>query len=627
MNAKILFCICIALAACNTNPPKHITNLSAYDQKDSLALAALFKIAMQMPSSSDSALMAAEKIGGKNAALLDMYTYGSARHSIQTGKLEKAKLVSQNGLIALGKDSVTILAGKYYNLLGSVHAIQNEQEEAARYYAKAIEIFEDAKELKQVAAIQFNLANLFLGRLEYQKAYEYSLSAESKWKALQDTVYLPICQGLLAVTSAKIGKQEEAMAYASAGLANSRKYQNNLGIVFAQYASADLELQSGNYRNALSILDTASLLAHKLNSFQLILAIKAAQVTGHLQLEQYPQAIKHGEEALQIAQSMGNEEIQYNLYKNLAKSYSGTGRFQKAFNFMEKADQLYSQKSNSKNQVIIQELLVKYETEKKSNQILLQQKELTRQREWIFGLAAFLILAVIGLIGYRNYNVQRNKIKSIEQERDLQLALTSGEEKERTRLAGELHDGIASNLVALTLKLEASQNYFYPNFEQMAILLRQTHKEVRFVAHNLSPIDFSQISVQKAIQEFCRLISSEQLPVNYYANFSENLLSVSSSLILYRTVQECIQNALKHAQASQIHVQCMEDKLRHQLTFSVEDNGVGFDLTEINDTGFSFLRKRISQIAATMNIESQKGRGTAVYIYLNYTPGISFHSI
>ncbi len=616
MKHFLLIFLGLFIASCHLKNSGPSYKRPGYDMKDSILIAVALQDALQHPEKKDSLINVASKSVKGNSTLIDIFHYGLSKLYIQTGKLAGADSIAKLGLKNIGLDSLNFNAGKYYNLLGSVHALKNEQEAAITNFSNAIKIFEHANDLKQVAAIQCNLANLFMGRLEYEKAYEYSLKASEKLKKLNDTLYLPICQGLLAVTSNKTGKNEVAKKYAAEGLAISKKYHNSMGIVFAQYAHAQIDLESGHPLEAIAQLDSALALAGKIHNFQLILAIKASLVTGNLHLKNYKEAISNGEEALQIAEAMGHSEIQYNLNKNLAKSYAGLGNFKKAFPLMEKAERIYSKKSNAKNQKIIQELLLKYEAKKKDNQILLQQKNLTRQRTWIFGLIVFLGMSILGLFAYRSYTMQQNKIKMHEKENAIQMAISNGEEKERLRLAGELHDGMASNLVALKVKLEDAKYKDDAGHQQMLLLLQQVHKEVRSIAHNLSPIDFTVVPVQNAIENFCQSISTPTLPVTFYTNSKENLLKNTSSLIVYRTVQECIQNAVKHAEATTINAQCLINAEKQKVMITIEDNGKGFELDGKMQTAFLNLKKRIQQIGGELEIESQPGVGTSLFIHI-----------
>lgn len=616
MKNFLLILLGLCIVSCHLKNNGSSYKRPGYNIKDSVLIAVALQHALQYPAKRDTLINVASKAGKGNSTLIDIFHYGLSKLYIQTGKLGEADSIAKLGLKNLGPDSLNFNAGKYYNLLGSVHALKNEQEAAITNFSNAIKIFEHANDLKQVAAIQFNLANLFMGRLEYEKAYEYSLKASEKLKKLNDTLYLPICQGLLAVTSNKTGRNEAAKQYAAEGMAISKKYHSSMGIVFAKYANAQLDLESGHPLEAIAQLDSALALAGKIHNFQLILAIKASLTTVNLHLKNYTEAISNGEEALQIAEAMGHSEIQYNLNKNVAKSYAGLGNFKKAFPLMEKAELIYSEKSNAKNQKVIQELLLKYEAKKKDNQILLQQKNLTRQRIWIFGLIVFLGTSILGLFAYRSYTMQQNKIKMHEKENAIQMAISNGEEKERLRLAGELHDGMASNLVALKVKLDDAKYKDDAGHQQLLLLLQQVHKEVRSIAHNLSPIDFTVVPVQNAIENFCQRISTSTLPVTFYTNSKENLLKSTSSLIVYRTVQEFIQNAVKHAEATTINAQCLINAEKQQMTITIEDNGKGFEFDEKIHTTFLNLKKRIQQIGGNLEIESQLGVGTSLFIHI-----------
>src|SRR5690606_28970543 len=138
------------------------------------------------------------------------------------------------------------------------------------------------------------------------------------------------------------------------------------------------------------------------------------------------------------------------------------------------------------------------------------------------------------------------------QERNLFFAVNDGEEKERKRMAYELHDGIASNLVAIKLQLENNTNNL--SLSNTLDLIGNTHQEVRKIAHNLMPIDFKSQNLVEAIESFCQECNSAKLPVHFQTNSNQIHLNKEKSIVLYRTIQELIQNSLKHANAKQIDV-------------------------------------------------------------------------
>src|SRR5699024_9612258 len=113
--------------------------------------------------------------------------------------------------------------------------------------------------------------------------------------------------------------------------------------------------------------------------------------------------------------------------------------------------------------------------------------------------------------------------------------------------------------------------------EDLLPLVTNTHEEIRHAAHNLTPLNLEQQSLASALRTFAAECSHDRCTVLFQTNQEEETKNLPKhiALIIYRAVQELVQNALKHANASAISVQLMFQK--DELWVTVEDDGQGFD--------------------------------------------------
>ncbi|HLR38101.1 MAG TPA: ATP-binding protein, partial [Chitinophagaceae bacterium] len=256
--------------------------------------------------------------------------------------------------------------------------------------------------------------------------------------------------------------------------------------------------------------------------------------------------------------------------------------------------------------------------EKKNNIILQQENKLSRQQMWGVILVGSALLIILTLTWIGKNAQQKNKLLVKEKENAVYYAINEGEERERKRLAGELHDGIASNLVALKLKLENSHPFDFVA-EDLLPLVTKTHEEIRHAAHNLSPLNFEQQTLASALRTFASECSHDRCAVLFQTNQEGETkhLPKHIALIIYRVVQELVQNALKHARASAISVQLLYQK--DELWITVEDDGQGFDTAVIDHkhrNGLNNLIYRLEKIGGSVDIESQPNIGTTIFIHL-----------
>jgi signal transduction histidine kinase len=272
----------------------------------------------------------------------------------------------------------------------------------------------------------------------------------------------------------------------------------------------------------------------------------------------------------------------------------------------------------------VEELQIKYETEKKEIQII----DLEKENRWMVGLSlaggAALLLA-LGLLFYRhrlNVNKRRlaeQQVKQLQQEQQLiaTQAVLDGETQERTRLARDLHDGLGGLLSAVRLNLEDMKGGAARNadgtarFDKAIGMLDESIREMRRVAHHLMPDALSRFGLKTALTDFCNSIPSAEF--NYFGDgrrFDRNL-----EVVIYRIVHELINNSLKHARAGHILVQIVQETGRIALT--VQDDGHGFDPeTVTTGAGIRNIRTRVASSGGTIDMRSSAENGTEINVEL-----------
>lgn len=138
-------------------------------------------------------------------------------------------------------------------------------------------------------------------------------------------------------------------------------------------------------------------------------------------------------------------------------------------------------------------------------------------------------------------------------------------------------------------------------------LLDSASQEVRSIAHNLSPNILKTYDLDVALFIFCESVSNISLQIDFYAINNIPKFKNSFKLIVYRTVQELINNIIKHSKADHALVQISQyDEI---LSLTIEDNGIGFIQNESKGIGLYNLRSRIRDMNGQLTIISQPGEG------------------
>ena len=232
---------------------------------------------------------------------------------------------------------------------------------------------------------------------------------------------------------------------------------------------------------------------------------------------------------------------------------------------------------------------------------------------------ALLSLMVISFLAYRNrQRVNRERMKLLEKQNEVKVltANMEGQEKERARLARELHDGVGGVLSAAKMHLSIVPGDV--NISEAMTMLDQASQEIRTIAHNLSPNMIQVNELHTVLGEYCARVKSAQLAVDYYVVGAVPKLEPAFKLGVYRAFQEIMNNVIKHSRATHVMIQIsVNDDL---LLLTVEDNGMGFDTNATSGNGLTNLRNRVAELRGEIQITSTLSKGTTVQFEFDLQP-------
>lgn len=309
------------------------------------------------------------------------------------------------------------------------------------------------------------------------------------------------------------------------------------------------------------------------------------------------------------------------LFGDLAILESRLGHFKEAYEWKVKqstiSEEVYAQQTKTQ----IADLEAKYNFVQKEKELLLAQSKTEKQRQliWLIILSSILILG--GL--YWNYrNRRRRAVQQLKQQQQIALgrALLEGEERERSRLARDLHDGLGGMLAGIRLNLsqmiEGQKTVEGSTLQTTVDRLAHSVNELRRISRNMMPESLLQSGLEVALKDLCDEASMRDLKVSFRAFDLQNSLSPQVSVMIYRIIQEIVYNAVKHAEASRIMVQCSQSE--NVFFITVEDNGKGFSPDNIPATsrGLNNIRNRVNLLNGKIDIETSSD-GTIINIELH----------
>ena len=277
-------------------------------------------------------------------------------------------------------------------------------------------------------------------------------------------------------------------------------------------------------------------------------------------------------------------------YELLSKYYEETGDYKQSLIAYKKYSEAKDSLQEDNRRKVTLDLDKKYETQKKEQQLKLQQSSIKQKKtlNYILG-GSIAALLLISFLSYRTYQqkrkLQEQKISELEKEK-LLLATQSilkGQEEERSRMAKDLHDGLGGMLSGVKLQLGAMKGNLILSeehgrtFNNALGKLDESISEMRRVAHNMMPEALMKLGLQQALQDYCDGLSESQpFKINCEFHALENRMPSSTEIVVYRIVQELLNNAVKHSGATVILAQVIRQG--DNLSITVEDNGKGFDI-------------------------------------------------
>lgn len=251
----------------------------------------------------------------------------------------------------------------------------------------------------------------------------------------------------------------------------------------------------------------------------------------------------------------------------------------------------------------------------------------------IFSIATvgMLLLAgaiVLFVVFYQKKMIQeqykRQQLELTYQQKMMEAALES-QENERRRLAGELHDSIGAMLSTIRMGITtmARQMPGAEGLAQSKEMLDDTIGSVRRISRDLMPSTLEKFGFANAVRELCeRFQATAQIPIPYDEHGEIKSFDKSRELMLFRIVQELINNAIKHAAASTIAVTLSGND---RLEVTVEDDGVGFNPDAIKNSqengkglGLFNIENRARLLGADVQFDTLKRKGSKITLVVPY---------
>ncbi|HEY3406523.1 MAG TPA: tetratricopeptide repeat protein [Ohtaekwangia sp.] len=557
---------------------------------------------------------------------------------------------------------------------------QGKFREALELTKEALSLYQKIGSPRDLSVAYLNVGSEWHYLSDFQLATENYLEARKLAEAVGDKRLQRIVNNNLASIFINLQEYEKGKNYAEQSLELAKEMKNDYAISSSTFNIATAELYLKQYDNALRHYQEIESIGARTDDFTIKLDGWLGQADVYNAIPQpasaekyYQQVISLSKEknapeyemyaymgladlfmkinrnreaeqvilnGIAIAQKLGSNYELKDLYLKASSLKEKTGNFSDALKFRKQFEVLNDSIVGEKSKEHITLLEARFESEKKESTIKQleadkQIQELSLRQKSILNyilIGSAIMLLAITLLSFRTYKqkqkLQQQRITELEKEKQLMAAeaVLKGEEQERTRLAKDLHDGLGGMLSGIKYAFSNMKGNLvmtpenHQAFEHSMNMLDSSIKEMRRVAHNMMPESLVKFGLDEALRDFCNDINqSGALKVTYQSmNLAGVSLDQTTSITLYRIVQELLSNTLKHAEARTAIVQLT--KTDNRILVTVEDDGKGFDTAVTRQTkgiGWSNIQHRVDFLKGKLDVDSQPGKGTSVHIELD----------
>ncbi len=513
--------------------------------------------------------------------------------------------------------------------------------EAMDYFLYSLGYFKQLGFSEGIASTYNNLGMIYIELEDYEKSLEYYQMALEINKEMGDEYGL----GAALTNIGNVYNRMDSLDFAIEYINRSISLKDSIGDKFGLTHSLTLaggvyikmeELEkAGNYlRDAIRISKEVESLGQEINAYLVYQSKLMMQ-------ENYHDAIGLTEKALKMGKEIGSLKFQASAYKSLSRAHEALGDIEKSFEYykkhIDKKDELVSRERM--NQVF--QLELEYEREKSASEIALlnrqaeisslqiekQQLLISRRNSFIVAISTLFLVFV--LLAYVYYMRQKNKeqLKLNQALSDVQKKVSRGaieaEIKERQRIGEELHDSFGQILSLIKLNLTKVQKMYKLSESECEMMIGNTVElankgfvELRDISHNMSPMMLKTKGLVLSVKDLLdRIEEASHFDVNFEVVDMDDRLEPIMEFTLFRIIQELLNNIIKHAKATEVTVQMVQDN--GGITIMMEDNGQGFhelELKNVKGMGLKNAFSRIKNLNGEMDIDSAKGRGTIINI-------------
>jgi len=531
-----------------------------------------------------------------------------------------------NQVIALSHNANDTITAAALNGIGTSQWQLGQHTDALLNHFKAVRIWERAKNEKGIASSDIHIGMVYQTQEKLSLAEKHVRNAVAILEKNDDPGMHISAMHTLANIYGMEGKIKEAFELDLKGIALAEKTNNEFAkaLFYDNMGNCYLYGNPPDYGKALNYFTKTLHIDSAFKNKKQMSDSYANMGDVFIQQNKYGQAIPYLQRSVDLARESGFTQGTIKALMQLSKAYKESGQDNAAYSSLQSAMKAKDSFAKSNSEAHMAEMETAYETEKKEQQINLQKAQISKKNYLLAGvilLIVFIKLLVISAwLRIRLKQKAKFQREIMKQQELATKAVLAAEEKERQRIARDLHDGVGQMMSVAKMNLSAFESDLQfldkdqqESFEKIINLVDESCREVRSVSHNMMPNALLKNSLAIAIKDFVDKIEKRSLKVRVYTEGLDDRLDSNLEIILYRVIQECVNNVIKHAEASRLDISVLKDN--EGISATIEDNGKGFDVGDkdkFEGIGLKNIITRIEYLKGMVDFDSSPGRGTLI---------------
>lgn len=496
-----------------------------------------------------------------------------------------------------------LLQGQAYDFLGQFDL-------ALAVYYETLKLADDVQNCYFRVHLANQISKIQQTMLNWEKGLEFSLKA--KQNAIACGMYLDTIEinyGL-GLNLFKLGRSQEAIQVTAQNLQAARKAGDPMPILIGIQELSNLYAESGDFKKALEIALEALRMPESVltNLSKAQIYDRLTQLT--VMLKDWDNAQKYLNESFKYSKIIQLNDYIFECYRLQSAIDEAKGQYQSALENFKIYAALKDSVYQSEYDESMAALTAQYDLDSKQKTIALLEKDQQirqgqirqQQTMMLIGLLA-VGLILLGIL--LNNQRKTQKIKTAFAQDLLKM-----QESERQRISKDLHDSIGQNI--LFIKNQLQRTAPSPS-KQLVENLDSTLEDVRNIAKDLYPNQLELYGLQSAVDTLCETArESSGIFISSDLQGIDEKLDREAKINFYRIIQECINNSMKHADATSIRITSKQTPGKVELV--VQDNGKGFDKAILErkaqrSFGMINIEERIKMLRGKLDLETAADKG------------------